>query len=76
MEIITADEADQIIRLKQPLGLDYQGRHPEARPVPDEDEDDSGYELVEGLMSWPCLVSMAFAVMCLCIVLYAAGVRV
>ena len=30
IEIITAHEADQLIRLRRPLGTDQQGRHPEA----------------------------------------------
>ncbi len=30
IEIITAHEADQLIRMRRPLGTDQQGRHPEV----------------------------------------------
>ena len=45
IEIITAHEADQLVRLRRPLGTEYQGRFPEAAHACTDVGDDDDEEL-------------------------------
>ena len=72
IEIITAHEADQRIKLRRPLGTDEQGRYPEVAPLPidagDPDEDLSQFgafnavpALAVFLMAVAALVALVLA---------------
>ena len=70
MEYITAHEADQRAATKLPLGMDYQGRNPEAAHVSTSEGADDDYEgslfgALEGLLSWQCLSSMVLFATCI-----------
>ena len=80
MEFITAHEADQRAATKLPLGMDYQGRNPEAAHAAtaegaDDDYEESPFGAIAGLLSWPCLSGLSLVAMCVGAALLAAGVR-
>ena len=76
IEYITAHEADQQAAVKLPLGMGYQGRHPEAEHAAEDDDYEGGpFGAIAGLLSWPILTSIALVAFGVCVALLAAGVR-
>ena len=74
-QIITAHEADQLIRLRRPLGTEYQGRYPEAaHPCTDlgSDDDEDGPSLYGAFNALPAIAVFLVALAAFAALVFAA----